>query len=163
MNTETRKLASESLCIYDKRSPYLEDTFTGCDEDTPQPRQKDCSCDNCFYGRDRLAAVLLDTLGLDGIKQLTSEEKQKMNIKTIYRAELNYDATSRDVDLYAVGNGLVCAMQNNAAESLDVDSFGGSGACSPYLVIESSEREEVERALRRALDYLKPLGGVKAW
>ncbi len=47
----------EYLCYYDRRSPhfYPEDW----DDDAPEARRKDCSCDNCFYGRDRLAMELV--------------------------------------------------------------------------------------------------------
>lgn len=48
-----------SLCIADRRNP---DWFIhyGFDEieDVPDPG-KNCSCDNCFYGRDRLAMEIL--------------------------------------------------------------------------------------------------------
>jgi hypothetical protein len=40
-------LVRANLCVYDPRSDvYLEDSGD---------RSDDCSCDNCFYGRDRLA------------------------------------------------------------------------------------------------------------
>ncbi len=49
-----------SLCTKDKRSPYFEDIY-GDEEDIPVPR-KGCHCDNCFYGRDRLALVIIELL-----------------------------------------------------------------------------------------------------
>lgn len=41
----------EKLCIYDPANP----NYTRSDGPMPPPRQKDCYCDNCFYGRDALA------------------------------------------------------------------------------------------------------------
>lgn len=43
----------ENLCYYDKRNPLycLED-----DEEIP----KNCSCDNCFYGKTKLALQCLE-------------------------------------------------------------------------------------------------------
>lgn len=49
-----------SLCTKDKRSPYFEDIY-GLDDEPPGPRQG-CYCDNCFYGRDRLAMVIIELL-----------------------------------------------------------------------------------------------------
>jgi len=42
----------ENLCNYDKRNPYFDKEF---DEVKTTP----CYCDNCFYGRDKLARELL--------------------------------------------------------------------------------------------------------
>ena len=52
----------ENLCCYDERSPDYGDLLIsngGDPQELPQPRI-DCGCDNCFYGRDRLAVDLLD-------------------------------------------------------------------------------------------------------
>jgi len=61
----TRTEILENLCSYDPRSPdyadYLE-CMEGLDEKLRKPRQSDCACDNCFYGRDALAVALLDAL-----------------------------------------------------------------------------------------------------
>ena len=48
----------ENLCSKDKRNPLYVELFDEDDEDIPQPRI-DCSCDNCFYGKDKLAIELL--------------------------------------------------------------------------------------------------------
>jgi len=53
------KYIAECLCVYDLRNPdntiFAEDiedgTYTG--------PKKDCKCDNCFYGRTRLANLLI--------------------------------------------------------------------------------------------------------
>lgn len=48
----------ENLCTYDPRSPYYADLAMALEDDMRQPRQN-CCCDNCFYGRDRLALEIL--------------------------------------------------------------------------------------------------------
>lgn len=51
------------LCYYDERNPsYFKEDWD--DEVTP-PRTK-CSCDNCFYGMDRLAMEILRLRGGQG-------------------------------------------------------------------------------------------------
>ena len=52
-----------NLCNRDTRYPMFEDLYGNEDaEDIPEPR-KDCSCDNCFYGRDGLAMEILKLRG----------------------------------------------------------------------------------------------------
>lgn len=48
------------LCYYDKRNPdsYLNEMT----DQEIEHAQKNCSCDNCFYGRTKLANELLNTL-----------------------------------------------------------------------------------------------------
>jgi hypothetical protein len=49
-----------NLCYYDPKNPNNNlDAYE--DEDRPQPRKK-CYCDNCFYGRDKLAMQLLEVI-----------------------------------------------------------------------------------------------------
>lgn len=49
----------ENLCIYDPRNPLYANLYGDHDPaDIPAPRN-DCACDNCFYGRDRLALEIL--------------------------------------------------------------------------------------------------------
>ncbi len=60
----------QSLCYYDKRNP----DYTADDEDIEYHKEqllrvtkklgynKTCSCDNCFYGRTRLADELLKVI-----------------------------------------------------------------------------------------------------
>lgn len=47
-----------SLCHKDSRHPHYQDNYgwevDELGETPPTPRQN-CACDNCFYGRDRLA------------------------------------------------------------------------------------------------------------
>lgn len=53
--------ALERLCNKDPRSPYhLKDQYS---EERSEPR-KDCACDNCFYGRDKMAFTILELLEL---------------------------------------------------------------------------------------------------
>lgn len=48
----------EHLCRYDPRNPnYSEPIDT---EDFFNEPRTDCSCDNCFYGRDALAVKVLE-------------------------------------------------------------------------------------------------------
>jgi hypothetical protein len=44
------KELKELLCVYDKNSPY----YVGFGK-----TGDDCYCDNCFYGRDKLAREIL--------------------------------------------------------------------------------------------------------
>jgi uncharacterized protein (DUF1499 family) len=62
MNTRPTPQMSEleiktNLCYYDPRN-QSDNLGADEDEDYPQPRNE-CSCDNCFYGRDKLAMQLL--------------------------------------------------------------------------------------------------------
>lgn len=56
------KMVSERLCILDKRNPFFLDLFDP-DETSPEPR-KNCFCDACFYGRDRLALIAIHLAGM---------------------------------------------------------------------------------------------------
>lgn len=47
-----------SLCCYDRRNPLWFGDQSYEDADVP-PRQHGCGCDNCFYGRDKLAMEIL--------------------------------------------------------------------------------------------------------
>ena len=59
MSTLTDTEILENLCVYDPRSPDYADIVQSFDaEDIPSPRGG-CHCDNCFYGRDRLATHIL--------------------------------------------------------------------------------------------------------
>ncbi len=49
------KEIKENLCYYDKRNP-MSDINEG------YGKKKVCCCDNCFYGRDKLAKELLNYL-----------------------------------------------------------------------------------------------------
>ena len=51
----------ESLCTYDIRNPYGYLSYDAVDDDeaVPAPRQQGCACDNCFYGRDKLAMEII--------------------------------------------------------------------------------------------------------
>lgn len=46
------------LCVKDRRNPLWRDLYGQDIDDIPEPR-KNCSCDNCFYGRDILAIEIL--------------------------------------------------------------------------------------------------------
>lgn len=50
----------QGLCWHDQRYPNYEDPLH--EEGAIQPPRENCACDNCFYGRDRLARALLKAL-----------------------------------------------------------------------------------------------------
>jgi hypothetical protein len=47
------------LCYYDPRNGYFSVLGLEDDLESRKPREKGCSCDNCFYGRDMLAMEIL--------------------------------------------------------------------------------------------------------
>ena len=51
-----------NLCAYDPRSDSYQDLKTCFGEDLKKPRDN-CFCDNCFYGRDKLAIEILKAKG----------------------------------------------------------------------------------------------------
>jgi len=55
MDEEDLEYVKGRLCYYDPRNP----DFIGADEDRKYPVDW-CSCDNCFYGRTKLAEMFLD-------------------------------------------------------------------------------------------------------
>ena len=66
MNTSTLTIeeVKNNLCYYDPENPNNNlDCFDG--EDVIVPREKDCYCDNCFYGRDKLALYILSNADVD--------------------------------------------------------------------------------------------------
>lgn len=50
----TEKEILEHLCYYDPRTPDFDPEMSD-----REPREPECSCDNCFYRRDKLATALL--------------------------------------------------------------------------------------------------------
>lgn len=52
---------ASNLCYYDLRNPdgYKDLYDPEDDKDIGAYAQKDCSCDNCFYGRTKLAEYIL--------------------------------------------------------------------------------------------------------
>lgn len=65
----TREEVLENLCVYDLRNPYYISPY---DDDYREPRGN-CKCDNCFYGRDKLAEALLNLM--DKADHPTTEDK----------------------------------------------------------------------------------------
>ena len=51
------KTVLENLCYHDKRNPN-----NIIDDDYPREPRKNCYCDNCFCGRDKLANEILRLL-----------------------------------------------------------------------------------------------------
>ena len=62
MNSPTLTIEEikSNLGYYDPENP---NNYLGGfdDEDSITPRESDCACDNCFYGRDKLALYILST------------------------------------------------------------------------------------------------------
>lgn len=53
------EIVADSICTYDARSTHYLDYE---DRDTSLEARAKCSCDNCFYGRDRLAREIIKYL-----------------------------------------------------------------------------------------------------
>jgi hypothetical protein len=51
----TKEYVLSRLCVYDKRNP----DYIPYDEENELEKPKDCSCDNCFYGRTILSEKIL--------------------------------------------------------------------------------------------------------
>ena len=49
------------LCCYDPRNPVYAELYDVRD-DICEPGRDDCYCDNCFYGRDKIARYCLGLL-----------------------------------------------------------------------------------------------------
>ena len=60
------------------------------DDDPRQPRELGCACDNCFYGRDRLAMEII---------------RLRAALESLYEAANTKDRVSQD-DLEAAYNAL---------------------------------------------------------
>lgn len=86
-----------------------------------------------------------------------------MKVETIYRATIIYDSANGGSRLPAVTDGLFRAVQTGVTGAIGINSFAGDGSGSPTLTIESMDKKEVERALRRGLDYLEPLEDINVW
>lgn len=60
----SEELVLESLCVFDSRNPHYFDIKAGYfGDEMPKPREKECGCDACFYGRDRLALEIIRLRG----------------------------------------------------------------------------------------------------
>ena len=55
MDEKLLKTVKENLCAYDPLSPYY-------DEESDRVKSPTCFCDNCFYGRARLAEIILSLI-----------------------------------------------------------------------------------------------------
>jgi hypothetical protein len=93
-----------NLCYYDPENPNSNlDAYD--DEDLPQPRTEGCCCDNCFYGRDKLAMQLIEAKrereeARDAI--LGWENKWKCAVDIAARAELERDEALKCAKEYYV-------------------------------------------------------------
>jgi hypothetical protein len=56
MTEEQIEKIKDDLCAYDERNPLYDSENGG--------KSDNCFCDNCFYGRTRLAEIILGLLGI---------------------------------------------------------------------------------------------------
>jgi len=54
----TKEQILSCLCVYDKRNP----NYLPFDEDDLSRKPIDCACDNCYYGREKMAEFILSQL-----------------------------------------------------------------------------------------------------
>ena len=78
----TYKEVTENLCYYDKRNPDAQDAESIADHNESLKRESkkrgypvNCSCDNCFYGRTKLANEILKHIKHSLAKQQTQISK----------------------------------------------------------------------------------------
>jgi hypothetical protein len=66
-------VVAEQLCQYDVDHPDYAARKAAAEAygEEPEPRNPKCACDNCFYGRDRLAREILRLNAL--VRQLQSQ------------------------------------------------------------------------------------------
>lgn len=58
----TEQEIKENLCYYDSRNPDNNNEYLELNEDDLKSLREKCICDNCFYGRHKLAEQLLKYL-----------------------------------------------------------------------------------------------------
>lgn len=54
---------ASNLCYYDKRNPDNNLDIMDLDDNEIEVAKKDCHCDNCFYGRTKLAEYIIKLKG----------------------------------------------------------------------------------------------------
>ena len=54
---------ASNLCYYDKRNPDNNLDVMDLDDNEIEAAKKDCHCDNCFYGRTKLAEYIIKLKG----------------------------------------------------------------------------------------------------
>jgi hypothetical protein len=78
----TKEQILSSLCVYDERNPY----YLPFDVDDLLIKPTDCSCDNCFYGRTKMADFILSELSK---QEISDEEIQKQAFKYVYKCKIS--------------------------------------------------------------------------
>ena len=66
----TRNEILSRLCVYDERNP----DYLPFDEDDLSRKPIDCACDNCYYGRKKMAEFILSQLPQ---QEISDEEIEK--------------------------------------------------------------------------------------
>jgi len=92
------------LCIYDPRNPSSADLYAE-EGDEVQPPRINCSCDNCFYGRDELAVELLSARAaapdlieaLQGLLKEAGRAIGKRDVKKHYHFMVAEEAVKRAI------------------------------------------------------------------
>jgi len=108
-----------NLCYYDPENPNSNlDAYE--DEDRPQPRNE-CGCDNCFYGRDKLAMQLIEA------KRERNEAQDKYATEaTEHMLAVNKLCGERDEARDAIvgwENKWKCAVDMAARAELELDEL----------------------------------------
>lgn len=70
--------AKEKLCYYDQRNPYNEINWESNDKEFDKT-DKDCFCDNCFYGRTELAEIILELISEQQVDSQINIQKDEEN------------------------------------------------------------------------------------
>jgi hypothetical protein len=125
MNTRPTPEISEreiksNLCYYDPRN-QSDSLGADEDEDCPQPRKK-CSCDNCFYGRDKLAIQLLQARGqrdrlaeiLGNMKTLAEITKQRDRLAEALELIRDYQGMFAEDDPQSIAAEAIKSLTTNA-------------------------------------------------
>lgn len=83
------------LCYYDKRNPdNIIDEF---DEDCPPQANNKCFCDNCFYGRTKVANTILELLSNSHEVEIPSDDEIEESAYNIQNCLLEYEKEERAV------------------------------------------------------------------
>lgn len=118
----TKEYVLSRLCVYDKRNP----DYIPYDEENELEKPKDCSCDNCFYGRTILSEKILQlnqAIEDNKDKKYTEEDMMEAMLKIC-----EYYADSVDsggvLDGYKTANQIIQSLQPKTEWEVEFDSNG---------------------------------------
>jgi hypothetical protein len=148
-----------NLCYYDPENPNSNlDAYE--DEDRPQPRNE-CGCDNCFYGRDKLAMQLIEAKReRDEAMELLASEKITRNhiIKRSVEVERERDEAREKAERYRREANKFMLQRDEARESLKhiseygTDEINAAVELRQKLVTALVERDDALGALMKIED-----------